>query len=371
MGKFYFHYLKDENEEYRSTESPFFKRYNKRNIPFPAFRMNNSNNIQFVSPNILKKVHFFRKQFNLENEYASTISAFVPQEDGIYRLTASIELQLNDIRGGNIQTLFLVNDTLIKKTHQAFSHENVSNIIRIIENLQLNRFDRVQVAIKSSVAGVIQDTPNTYFLGEKVSSHSLQIKKEEKKHTARKKPSSISRGKKKKKTKDFKEYTVIGKGRDGVVYQLMPDRCVKVFFKKETQKKELKAIQIGQSSSIIPRLYDYGEDYIVMEYIKGISLAKYLKKNRHMTKSLVIKIINLLDELRSLNFSRQDTELRHVLINEEGNLKIIDHKRAFTSNRSIPIKLLTELKELKLSKDFLAYVKEIRPSIYEKWKKYG
>lgn len=90
-----------------------------------------------------------------------------------------------------------------------------------------------------------------------------------------------------------------------------------------------------------------------------------------MTKSLVIKIINLLDELRSLNFSRQDTELRHVLINEEGNLKIIDHKRAFTSNRSIPIKLLTELKELKLSKDFLAYVKEIRPSVYEKWKEYG
>ncbi|MEK1833404.1 hypothetical protein AAAC51_44815 [Priestia megaterium] len=58
-------------------------------------------------------------------------------------------------------------------------------------------------------------------------------------------------------------------------------------------------MQIGQSSTIIPRLYEYGPNYIVMEYVKGTSLAKYLK-NRHMTKLLVIKIINSLDELKSL-----------------------------------------------------------------------
>lgn len=56
-------------------------------------------------------------------------------------------------------------------------------------------------------------------------------------------------------------------------------------------------------------------------------------------------------------------------MNEHGNLKIIDLKRAFTSNRPIPIKLLTELKELKLLKEFLSYVKDIRPSFYQKWKK--
>ncbi|MEK1833403.1 hypothetical protein AAAC51_44810 [Priestia megaterium] len=58
-------------------------------------------------------------------------------------------------------------------------------------------------------------------------------------------------------------------------------------------------------------------------------------------------------------------------MDEEGNLKIIDHKRAFTSNRPIPIKLLTELKQWKLAEDFLAYVKEIRPSVYTEWRKYG
>ncbi|MGG2057839.1 kinase [Priestia megaterium] len=169
---------------------------------------------------------------------------------------------------------------------------------------------------------------------------------------------------------DFKKYEVIGQGKDGVIYQLTSNQCIKIFFKGEVYKKELEAIQVGQSSSIIPRLYDYGPNYIVMECIKGISLAKYLKKNRHITESLVMQLINLFDELKKLNFSRRDTELRHVLMNEQGNLKIIDLKRAFTSNRPIPVKLLTELKELKLSREFLSYVKAIRPSLYQQWKKF-
>ncbi|MFE3893005.1 hypothetical protein ACFX4Y_25500 [Priestia sp. YIM B13446] len=182
--------------------------------------------------------------------------------------------------------------------------------------------------------------------------------------------SEVSLRKKENVFMDFKKYAVVGQGKDGVIYQVTSNRCVKVFFKEEVYKKELKAIQVGQSSSIIPRLYGYGSNYIVMEYIEGISLAKHLKKNRYITKSLVMQLINLIDELKKLNFSRQDTELRHILMNEQGNLKVIDLKRAFSSNRPIPVKLLTELKKLKLSKEFLSYVKDICPSLYQKWRKF-
>ena len=183
-------------------------------------------------------------------------------------------------------------------------------------------------------------------------------------------PSDVSIREKENVFMDFKRYAVVGQGKDGVIYQLTPDQCVKVFFKEEVYKKELKAIQVGQSSSIIPRLYGYGSNYIVMEYVDGISLAKHLKKNRYITKPLVMQLINLIDELKKLNFSRQDTELRHILMNEQGNLKVIDLKRAFSSNRPIPVKLLTELKKLKLSKKFLSYVKDICPSLYQKWRKF-
>ncbi|WP_404932117.1 hypothetical protein [Priestia megaterium] len=245
MGKPYFHYLSDNNGDYRLPKATFFKRYDKKKYQL----LSDNNNAQFISANRVKKVHFLKdKPF----EHSSQVS--------------------------------------IRKKENVFM--------------------------------------------------------------------------------DFKRYKVIGQGKDGVIYQLTPNRCVKVFFKEETYKKELKALQVGQSSSIITRLYDYGSNYIVMEYIKGISLAKYLKKNRYLTKSLVIQLINLFDELQKLKFSRQDTELRHILINEQGNLKVIDLKRAFTSNRPIPIKLLTELKELKLVKEFLSYVKDIRPSLYQKWRKF-
>ncbi|MED4268260.1 hypothetical protein [Priestia megaterium] len=245
MGKPYFHYRSDNNEDYRLPKATFFKRHDKKKYQL----LSGNNNAQFISSNRIKKVH---------------------------------------------------------------------------------------------------------LLSDKPLEH----------------PSQISMGKKENVFMDFKRYKVVGQGKDGVIYQLAPDRCVKVFFKEETYKKELKALQVGQSSSIIPRLYDYGSNYIVMECIKGISLAKYLKKNRYITKSLVMQLINLFDELQKLNFSRQDTELRHVLMNEHGNLKIIDLKRAFTSNRPIPIKLLTELKELKVVKEFLSYVKDIRPSLYQKWRKF-
>ncbi|PED05196.1 AarF/UbiB family protein [Bacillus pseudomycoides] len=170
--------------------------------------------------------------------------------------------------------------------------------------------------------------------------------------------------------RDLKEYKLIGDGKDGEVYQLTHDKCVKMFFLEETQKKELKALVIGQSSPIIPRLYEYGENYIVMEYIHGISLARHLKKEKQITEELTEKILIMLDELKKIGFTRWDTEVRHVLINEEGQLKVIDHKRAFTSNSKAPIKLLKGLKKFGLSQDFLNNVKNIPSSVDNTWVKH-
>ncbi|MCP1124362.1 kinase [Bacillus sp. AFS018417] len=170
--------------------------------------------------------------------------------------------------------------------------------------------------------------------------------------------------------RDVEKYKLIGDGKDGEVYQLTNDKCVKIFFLEETQKKELKALVIGQSSPIIPRLYEYGENYIVMEYIHGISLARHLKKEKKITEELARKILIMLNELKNLGFTRWDTEVRHVLINEEGQLKVIDHKRAFTSNSKVPTKLLEGFKKIGLAQDFLKHVRNIRPSIYNKLRDY-
>ncbi|SFI38100.1 MULTISPECIES: AarF/UbiB family protein [unclassified Bacillus (in: firmicutes)] len=170
--------------------------------------------------------------------------------------------------------------------------------------------------------------------------------------------------------RDIEKYKLIGSGKDGEVYQLSHDKCVKIFFLEETQKKELKALVIGQSSSIIPRLYEYGENYIVMEYIHGISLARHLKREQKITEELTGKILTMLSEFKNLGFTRWDTEVRHVLINEQGQLKVIDHKRAFTSNSKVPGKLLKGFQKFGLEKEFLKDVKKIQPSVYNTWTKH-
>ena len=92
--------------------------------------------------------------------------------------------------------------------------------------------------------------------------------------------------------KDLKGYKLIGKGADGSVFQLTPDRCIKIFEKEETKALELKALQVGQLSPVIPRLYEDGSNYIVMEYVNGISLPQYLKKEKQFPEPIVEKILS-------------------------------------------------------------------------------
>ncbi|HHY20491.1 MAG TPA: kinase [Bacilli bacterium] len=164
-------------------------------------------------------------------------------------------------------------------------------------------------------------------------------------------------------------YKLIGDGADGEIYQLTDHTCMKLFFKEETKKRELEALEMGQSSNVIPRLYEHGVNFIEMEYVKGISLSKKLKKEKKIEKELSEKILLMLDELKRIGFTRYDAEVRHILINEEGNLKVIDHKRALSSKQSIPIKLLKGLKKRHVLEQFLNHVSELRPDLYNKWVK--
>ena len=167
---------------------------------------------------------------------------------------------------------------------------------------------------------------------------------------------------------DLKEYTLIGKGADGSVFQLTSDRCVKIFESQKTKELELKALKAGQSSPIIPRLYEDGPNYIVLEYIEGISLPQYLKKEKHVPKHIAIKIMYALEEMKKIGFTRCDTEVRHILFNEQMDIKVIDLKRAFNTTRSTPSKLLKGLKAKGYLDNFIHLVNEIDPSLSETWK---
>jgi putative serine/threonine protein kinase len=160
----------------------------------------------------------------------------------------------------------------------------------------------------------------------------------------------------------------IGGGKDGTVYKLSEEVCLKRFYKEKTQKQELMSLQMGKSSSVIPRIYGYGTNYIVMEYINGPSLKKHLKKEKRLSESMAEKILFLLDELKAVGFTRHDVEIRHILFNKCGDIKVIDLKRALTTERTVPTKLLRGLWESGFLNEFLKHVKNLHPAKYNEWK---
>ena len=169
--------------------------------------------------------------------------------------------------------------------------------------------------------------------------------------------------------KDLQGYKPIGKGADGSVFQLTSGRCIKIFEKEETKALELRALQVGQLSPVIPRLYEHGSNYIIMEYVNGISLPQYLKKEKQFPEQIVEKVLSMLVELKKVGFERHDTEVRHILFNDNMEIKVIDLKRAFGSVRSTPTKLLKGIKKKGYLEEFMQHVKNLNPTLYEEWKR--
>jgi RIO-like serine/threonine protein kinase len=164
-------------------------------------------------------------------------------------------------------------------------------------------------------------------------------------------------------------YPLIGIGLQGAVFKLADDRCVKIYSKEKFFLREKKVLeQIGVKSAIVPEIYEAGENYIIMEYLNGPSLQEYLEKSGEMSEALAIEIIDLIKELKSLQFLRIDFSLRHTIYDKSGKLKIIDHVNSFRIQRSFPKRLFKDLKQLGLLAPFLEHVNNLEPDFYEQWK---
>ena len=72
---------------------------------------------------------------------------------------------------------------------------------------------------------------------------------------------------------------LLGKGTQGRVYKIDEEKCIKVFKRKNYCENEVFTLLISQNDSHFPKLYSYGDNYIIRELIKGIELDKYLLNN--------------------------------------------------------------------------------------------
>lgn len=165
-------------------------------------------------------------------------------------------------------------------------------------------------------------------------------------------------------------YPLIGKGKQGAVFKISPDKCVKIYAKKGNASKEGKVLKASQESPIVPRLYEVGENYIILEYIEGPSLFQYLKENRNLTDKITNQILFILNEMKRLKFTRLDSRLNHIIVTKQGDLKVIDLVSHFKKKVDYPEFLTKHLKRLGLLSTFLNQVKRIDPQSYKDWKNF-
>jgi predicted Ser/Thr protein kinase len=159
---------------------------------------------------------------------------------------------------------------------------------------------------------------------------------------------------------------LLGSGNQGKVYKIDSQRCIKVFKNTEECKDELESLILAQRDKHFPKLYAYGENYIIREYIAGIELNKYLSKNK-LTYDISSKILALYDAMAKVGYNRLDSALFHIFITEAQELKIIDTSKAIKLHVIYPDIIIRSLDKYGYKKQFLQFVKETRPDLYLKW----
>lgn len=166
---------------------------------------------------------------------------------------------------------------------------------------------------------------------------------------------------------NLKHLKFLGEGYQGKVYKINSSKCIKIFKRKELCFDEIETLVMCQNDSHFPKLYSFGEDYIIREYIDGIELDKYLSKNK-ITPYICENIISIYKAMNNVGFKRLDTALFHIFITPSNNFKVIDTARAMKKESIFPFIILKDLDSLGYKDIFLSYVKGHEIELYNKWK---
>ena len=165
---------------------------------------------------------------------------------------------------------------------------------------------------------------------------------------------------------NIKELQLLGKGTQGKVYRIDPNRCIKIFKKNQICKEELETLSVAQIDSHFPKLYDYGENYIIRECINGMELNKYLSTHC-LTTDISNKLLGLYDAMIKVGYTRLDSAIFHIFITPSGDLKLIDTAKALKKTAIYPQLIISGLSKLGYKRQFLDFVRGTRPALYFIW----
>ncbi|MFB6803472.1 hypothetical protein ACFCVU_20235 [Peribacillus butanolivorans] len=162
--------------------------------------------------------------------------------------------------------------------------------------------------------------------------------------------------------------TLIGKGHQGAVYRVSEDQCVKLYGKTEHANQEKKVLLSSQDLPFIPKVFETGPNYILMEYLLGPDLNTFLKKQSVLSEDITRRLLYILKTMEKSGFKQIDAPLRHIIITRNG-FKLVDHVYSFSREQKRPLELFKDLRERNFLDSFLEQVQAIDPDTHAEWTK--
>ncbi|SIR73710.1 hypothetical protein SAMN05878482_105266 [Peribacillus simplex] len=162
--------------------------------------------------------------------------------------------------------------------------------------------------------------------------------------------------------------TLIGKGHQGAVYRVSEEACVKLYGKTEHANQEKMVLLSSQDLPFIPKVFETGPNYILMEYLLGPDLNTFLKKQSVLSEDITRRLLYILKTMEKSGFKQIDAPLRHIIITRNG-FKLVDHVYSFSREQKRPLELFKDLRERNFLDSFLEQVKALDPGTYAEWTK--
>ena len=165
---------------------------------------------------------------------------------------------------------------------------------------------------------------------------------------------------------DIKKCEFLGKGREGSVYKTDDNYVIKLFKNKRNCIDEYKILKRMEGSKYFPKTLKRKGKVLMREYVYGIPLKEYIRENG-MPREISYNLVGLLEEFKNSGFTRIDMSIRHIYVQEDYRLKIIDPRKAYIKVEKFPRILLRELEEENVLDEFIKTVLDIKPEVATKW----
>ena len=142
------------------------------------------------------------------------------------------------------------------------------------------------------------------------------------------------------------------KGHNGIVYEVPGNRAIKIFTDKNVCKSEADILYKVKKSKYFPRIYKNGDYYILRDMVNGKRLDDYIKENG-LSQQLIYNLYRLINEFKSLKFTKLDARCRDIYVDKNERLKVIDPKQCYRRKVDYPRHLMKGLDGIDVLEEFL------------------